>query len=324
MTSTTTKTVLEVRRATVRLPSTTAQEGTLLVEVHNQSSQTFARSTLTVRLCAAQGQIIAEVRVAGGAIAPGEQVLCLPLPEMHHATPVHAVLCRLEGVLTRWAPPVRHIQPLQLAPTAAAAAAVEDIPDAEVVVERPPPPRREAPVRRAPEQGQGQGQEQEAPWVRAARRDAEATAQRAVRETRASALRSEQEGQRQARGPDPSDPWAMLESGQEEAAERLFGAQRLDGVGAARVRGLLSSQDVAQVVLGCTISRWTRWSAPTLLRPLLRHAAPQVREAAVAALGLVAGPSLLNDVVPLTRDGDEQVRAAAEKAVAQMRGLSPR
>ena len=341
------KTLLEVCRATARR----APDGglTLLVEVSNQSGRAFSRSTLTARLYDASGSPLREVQAPAGAIGPGEQVLAVPVPGISVSRAVALVECHLECVLTTWATTVRHITPHQEAappapprPPAEArglltSGGVEDVPDEDVIVE--PPPRREAPWAQAarppaPEPSAAADarprpraepvQEGETPWQRAARHNAAHTARQAERRARADEIRAEQEAERQARGPDPNDPWEMFDSGDMAAAERLLRSHRLDRAGTARVRALLSSPDAAQVALGCTISRWTRWSAPILLRPLLRHEDPRVREAAVAALGVVSGPSLLNDILPLTTDPDAQVVAAATLAVAQIRGEVPR
>ncbi|MFT4979799.1 MAG: HEAT repeat protein, partial [Myxococcota bacterium] len=79
-----------------------------------------------------------------------------------------------------------------------------------------------------------------------------------------------------------------------------------------------------EVALGIRISCWSRWSAPMMMMRLLDHPSAEVRLEAVTAIGLSAGPSLLNAVQPLLTDSDDAVQVAAALAVQRMRGTVPR
>lgn len=123
-------------------------------------------------------------------------------------------------------------------------------------------------------------------------------------------------------GPDEviteTNPWKLVDAGQIAQAERVFAAGNgLDGPGRERCRQLLSNRDPGMIALGCRVARVTSWKSIVVnLRPLLRHDHPEVRRAAVDAIGALAGPSMAAAIKPLLTDPDADVKAAAEAAFA--------
>lgn len=81
----------------------------------------------------------------------------------------------------------------------------------------------------------------------------------------------------------------------------------------------LASGDPARIAAGCDVvrERGLKAFAPRL-RALLGDGSPLVRAAAVAALGVVGGPSLIVAIRKLESDADLDVRAAAVAAVAAL------
>lgn len=264
----------------------------ILVSVRNQSNQSFTRCRLTLRLRTPRGFSAGELVLDGGVITPGEQVLSFDssIPNQ----PIGTVECELAYMLGRWVTTVRGIAPHQrhaatAEPTPAPTA--EDVPLEDVTML---PPVEGAEPSLGP--------------------DMDAL----------DALGPDMDQAEADTGPDPDDPWSLLEAGELEAAKALFRASRLDSAGRDRVRAMLKSDAPEQIALGIQIGRWGSWAAPMVMRALLSHPAAQVRAAALTSLGLTAGPSLLGAVEPLVRDDDPGVREAATLAVARMRGLVPR
>lgn len=117
----------------------------------------------------------------------------------------------------------------------------------------------------------------------------------------------------------PEDPWAAWDSGDTTGALRAFGGAGLDSTGRARVRTLLQSTDPVEVAHGCEIARATDWrSSVQAMRRLLQHGDTRVRQAAVVAIGDLAGPALVPSVRMLLRDASPAVRGAAVAALMKL------
>lgn len=117
----------------------------------------------------------------------------------------------------------------------------------------------------------------------------------------------------------PADPWTLWDDGDSAAAEAAFTTHTLDSDGRARVRAMLQSPATDQIVYGCRIARLTGWRSTTMaLRRLLSHEDASVREAAVRAVGALAGPALIRSVRVLVQDNNSQVRAAAMSALLSL------
>lgn len=273
---------------------------TILVTVQNHSNQFFTRCRLLVTLQTRRGFPAGSLTLEGGAITPGEQVLSF---QSHiDSMPVGQIYCELSYILGRWVTTVRGIAPHQ-AP------------------QRTAPPEPEA----SPEHPEGGDDE---PLTgRVLLPPVEGAEPFLGPDMNTMPLANEdndEENASGADGPDPSDPWTVLEAGDEDGAKALFLQQKLNSDGRQRVRELLASSEPAVLAQACRISRWGQWSVPLVMRRLLKHADPVVRLEAVTSLGVMAGLSLLRDVQPLLRDSDPAVQAAAAVAVRQMRGQEPR
>jgi hypothetical protein len=122
-----------------------------------------------------------------------------------------------------------------------------------------------------------------------------------------------------APAPPPSqDPWSLAKDGRYEEAEQALGRNALDSAGRDRIRALMN-QDAKAAAFACRVSAATGWKSNAVnLRGLLGHASPEVRAAAAAAIGELAGPALGPAVRPLLQDADPQVRAAAEVAMKKL------
>lgn len=272
---------------------------TILVTVHNHSNQFFTRCRLLVTLETPRSFPAGSLTLEGGAITPGEQVLSFR--SQIDSMPVGRISCELSYILGRWVTTVRGIAPHQ-APQRGAPPAPDSAPSpdqAEAVHGDPLSGRVLLPPVEGAEPFLGP-------------------------DMNTMPLPREDEDDAGSGGAGPRDPWAMLDSGDEAAAKALFLQRNLSSDDRQRVRELLASSEPAVVAQACRISRWGQWSAPMVMRRLLKHGDPMVRREAVTSLGIMAGLSLLRDVQPMMRDSDPAVQAAAAVAIRRMRGTEPR
>jgi len=270
----------------------------ILVTVKNQSNQFFTRCRLSVSMRTPRGFPAGKLSLDGGAITPGEQVLSFESVVPNH--PIGKIECSLSYMLGRWVTTVRDMVPHQAAPQAPPPAPPPGAPEPAPVDDLPPLDADLLPPVDGAEPFLGPDMNDE------------------------DALGPDLGVDTEPTGPDPEDPWSMLDAGDRDAAKALFLEKRLDSAGRDRVRALLGSDLPEEVVLGCEISRWGRWSVPMVLRRLLSDPTPAVRQQAVMALGVSAGPSLQGSIQPLLSDDDALVREAAALAIQQMRGEAPR
>lgn len=120
------------------------------------------------------------------------------------------------------------------------------------------------------------------------------------------------------------DPWALLKRGKREEAESAFKGHPLDEDGRQRVRELLSSDEPAQVALGCRISRLTKWtSASAMIGRVLYRDESMIRLEAVRALGVLAGSGMEPALHMLLRDAEPDVRRAAQRSINQIHRREP-
>ena len=275
---------------------------TILVTVQNHSNQFFTRCRLLVTLETPRGFPAGSLTLEGGAITPGEQVLSFQ--SQIDSMPVGQISCELSYILGRWVTTVRGIAPHQ-APQRAA------------------PPAPDA----APSPDQAETADSDPLSGRVLLPPVEGTEPFLGPDMNTMPLPREDDDDASSSDSDGTglrDPWAMLDSGDEAAAKALFLQKKLSSDDRQRVRELLSSSDPAVLAQACRISRWGQWSAPMVMRRLLKHADPVVRREAVTSLGIMAGLSLLRDVQPMMRDVDPTVQAAAAVAIRRMRGTEPR
>ena len=119
--------------------------------------------------------------------------------------------------------------------------------------------------------------------------------------------------------PSGPDPWALLDTGQREAAEDAFKVHTLTEADRTRIRALINASKPEHIALGCSISRLTKWrSAANLIVRKLFHLNPAVRLEAARALGTLAGPELEPALHMSLRDNDPDVRNAAKRALRQL------
>lgn len=127
-----------------------------------------------------------------------------------------------------------------------------------------------------------------------------------------------------ARPPRPdknAGAFAALAEGGWEAAEPLFAADGLDARGRERVRDMLRSDEPDSIAMGVRIAATTGWrSAVQNMRRLVEHPDARVRLEVAAALGVLAGRSMLSLVRQLMVDEDEGVKAAAEASYERLSG----
>lgn len=120
-------------------------------------------------------------------------------------------------------------------------------------------------------------------------------------------------------GPLPADAWEAWDAGDGAGALRALRARGLDSDGRARVRALMQSTDPAEVAQGCELACAAQWrSSVQAMRRLLQHADTRVRQAAVTAIGELAGPALVPSVRMLLRDASPAVRGAAVAALMKL------
>ena len=120
-------------------------------------------------------------------------------------------------------------------------------------------------------------------------------------------------------GPVPADPWKSWDAGDTAGALRALRVNGLDSDGRTRVRALMQSTDPAEVALGCELACAADWrSSVQAMRRLLQHADTRVRQAAVTAIGELAGPALVPSVRMLLRDASPAVRGAAVAALMKL------
>ena len=225
---------------------------TILVTVQNHSNQFFTRCRLLVTLQTVRGFPAGSLTLEGGAITPGEQVLSF---QSHiDSMPVGQIHCELSYILGRWVTTVRGIAPHQTPKPAA-------------------PPEPEV----SPEDLGGEADEPVTGRVLLPPVEGAEPYLGPDMNTMPLAGEDDEDDAPGASGPDLSDPWVVLESGDEDGAKALFLQQKLSSDGRQRVRELLASSDPAVLAQACRISRWGQWSAPMVMRRLLKHADPVVR-----------------------------------------------
>ncbi|NOY24680.1 MAG: HEAT repeat domain-containing protein [Oligoflexia bacterium] len=118
--------------------------------------------------------------------------------------------------------------------------------------------------------------------------------------------------------PDP-DPWAVLDRDGVQAAAALLAQGRLDSKDRDHLRRMLGSADPQTIADGARLAAAADWrSAVTILRRHLTHSSPQVRTAATAAIGRMAGPSVAPAIQRLLDDPDQGVREAAAQALIKL------
>ncbi|MEL6342049.1 MAG: HEAT repeat domain-containing protein [Myxococcota bacterium] len=254
------------------------------VTVQNATSQTFARSILTLQMFNDSGRMVEQQQILGGAISPGVQTLTFQTPSSGRTFSI--VKCALQGLLSRWATTASGISPFRL----------EEPPQ-----EPTPPTQALLPTDASP---------------------VVVPVPEPMEDDASNPVAPEPDPPSPAR--DPGDPWHLLEDGAWEAAAERFRAMGLDTGGRRRVQQMINSEEPEQIRLGVMVCRWSRWSAPMLLVKLLQHDHPAVRLEAVDTLGRIVGPSMLRYIEPMLHDPDEAVAAAAALAVKRINGLQPR
>lgn len=117
---------------------------------------------------------------------------------------------------------------------------------------------------------------------------------------------------------DPNNPWTALDLSDVDAAAARFEGHTLDSNGRDRVRAMLRATDPLELAAGCRISRVTQWrSMAQTIKRCVRHADTRVRLEAILALTELGGPSMSVAVRPLLEDPAPEVREAAQAAMAR-------
>lgn len=117
---------------------------------------------------------------------------------------------------------------------------------------------------------------------------------------------------------DPDNPWTALDLSDIDRAAARFDGHTLDSQGRDRVRTMLRSTDPAELATACRIARVTGWrSTVQAIKRCVRHADTRVRLEAVQALFALGGPSMALAVRPLAKDPAPEVRQAAAAALAK-------
>jgi len=115
---------------------------------------------------------------------------------------------------------------------------------------------------------------------------------------------------------DPDNPWSALDLSDVDKAAARFEGHKLDSNGRDRVRQMLRSTDPKELAAGCRIARVTAWrSMAQTIKRNVRHADTRVRLEAVQALAALGGPSMSLAVRPLLDDPAPEVREAAAAAM---------
>ncbi len=116
---------------------------------------------------------------------------------------------------------------------------------------------------------------------------------------------------------DPNNPWSALDVSDIDRAAARFVGHSLDSNGRDRVRAMLQSTSPADIAAGCRIARVTQWrSMAQTIKKCVRHGDTRVRLEAVQALRELGGPGMAVAIRPLLTDSAPEVREAAEAALA--------
>ena len=117
------------------------------------------------------------------------------------------------------------------------------------------------------------------------------------------------------------DALDLIREGKLDAAEAALTGKGLTPDQRNEVRGLFQSTDPTEVVVACVAVRLaSQRSYAVHLRRHLTHGDSRVKIAAVEALGVVGGPSLIPALRPLTVDDNPEIKEAALAAVAAIDG----
>lgn len=116
-------------------------------------------------------------------------------------------------------------------------------------------------------------------------------------------------------GPE-KDALTLLREGDLEGATSALADKGLSSDEQGQVRRLMLSTDPSEVVVACQAARLASHKTYAMnIRRHLTHSDARVRLAAVEALGVLAGPSLVPALRPLVHDTNPDIKAAAEAAI---------
>ena len=109
--------------------------------------------------------------------------------------------------------------------------------------------------------------------------------------------------------------WEDVETGDHSSALAKLTDHQMDNIDNLNVRRLLNHGDIDQQMFICNAARQFGWKSLALrLRNLLTSEFPELRAAALMAIGELAGPALSSTVQAFFDDPDARVRQAAAAA----------
>ena len=109
--------------------------------------------------------------------------------------------------------------------------------------------------------------------------------------------------------------WEDVETGDHSSALAKLTDHQMDNIDNLNVRRLLNHGDAIQQIFICNAARHFGWKSLALrLRNLLASETPELRVAALMAIGDLAGPALSSTVQAFLNDPDARVRQAAAAA----------
>lgn len=113
--------------------------------------------------------------------------------------------------------------------------------------------------------------------------------------------------------------WEDVETGDHSSAMAKLTDHQMDNIDNLNVRRLLNHGDAAHQIFICNAARHFGWKSLALrLRNLLTSEHPELRVAALMAIGDLAGPALSSTVRAFFEDPDARVRRAAAAAYGRL------